>query len=53
MNIDPRVFRFLKKGNRTTHDEKFFELFDLSLYIHIVMFSMLKSVIKFSKQSKA
>ena len=39
MNIDPRVFRFLKKGNRTTHDEKFFELFDLAMYICVDVFS--------------
>lgn len=31
------------------YDEKFFEIFNLVLYIHIVMFSMLKSIIKFSK----
>ena len=39
MNIQPRVFRFLKKGDRTTHDEKFFELFDLAMYICVDVFS--------------
>lgn len=41
MNIDPRTFRFLREGVRTTHDEKFFGLFSLVLYIHVVIFSIL------------
>ena len=38
MNIDPRTFRFLREGVRTTHDEKFFGLFSFDSYIHIIVF---------------
>ena len=45
----PRGFRFSREGDRTTHDEKFFELFSLAMYIHIVMFFVLKSIMKIVK----
>ena len=50
MNIGPRGFRFSREGDRTTHDEKFFELFSFDSYIHIIVFFLFITIIHYDEK---